>query len=140
DPLLIFAGAKILLTLCSWISLWLSSSSEVSAGFLFADIWKKWDANWYLLIAREGYLSQKFSAAFFPVFPALIAFLQRVLGVEALEAALLISHLSFLGALYLFQELTEMEFGPENRRRSLLLISFFPGSLFLMLPYTESLF
>lgn len=47
---------------------------------------------------------------------------------------------AFAGALYLLHRLVELELGREIALSTLLLISFFPASLFFGIPYTESLF
>lgn len=102
----------------------------------------RWDALWFLDIAREGYRGGP-EAAFFPLF----ALLERGLGelAGASPAALLVSGqavslAALLGALVLLHRLAEHELGPRLARRAVVLTAVFPGSVFLGAPYSESLF
>ncbi|MGB9826264.1 MAG: mannosyltransferase family protein, partial [Desulfofundulus sp.] len=71
----------------------------------------RWDAGWYLKIAREGY-NQK-SAAFFPLYPLLIHLFSR-LGMNPVAAGILISNLSLAGILAIFYRLARMDYDPET--------------------------
>ena len=61
--------------------------------------WANFDGLHYLTIAQHGYL--QFKQAFFPFYPYLIRFFTKIIG-DYLVSGLLISHLSFLGSLFLF--------------------------------------
>lgn len=105
---------------------------------LFAPL-ARWDSLWYLSVAHDGYGGS--STAFFPLYPLLV----RALGAGGSPAALLVAayavSITALGAaLYLLRRLVELELGAEAARRSLLLLAFFPGALWLGVPYSESLF
>ncbi len=98
------------------------------------------DALWYLRIATIGYRPTDGSAAFFPLYPWLIRIVSPLVGGHPLAAALLISNLSFLGALYLLYDLSVIEFSDSVARRTVLYISVFPAAIFFFAPYSESLF
>ena len=102
--------------------------------------WEKWDALWFLRIADVGYSDADPSAAFFPLYPILIRAVAPLLGGHPLAAALLISNLAYLGALFTVYELTRLEFDDRYARRTVLYLALFPTAFFFLAPYTESLF
>jgi Gpi18-like mannosyltransferase len=118
------------------------------------EIWARWDAEWYLLIAGEGYdASDHFehfavpyeasaTVGFLPLYPLLIRALSPVLG--GVGAGVLISNLALLGSLFLLYRLTAAEAQPGTGRSSGLAacaaMLIFPTSLFFSAVYAESLF
>ena len=58
----------------------------------------------------------------------------------SLIAAYVVSLAAFLGALYLFYRLVDLELGPEIARVAVLLLALSPSTLFFSAPYSESLF
>jgi hypothetical protein len=113
------------------------------------DIWARWDAEWYLLIAEKGYDSDaQFlglpvnyapgdATGFFPLYPALIRAV-TLLGPTSLLAGVVISNLALLGALRLLRDLVRMDFGEEVARATLWVLLAFPTSFFLSAVYSES--
>jgi Mannosyltransferase (PIG-V) len=101
----------------------------------------RWDAVWYLAIARDGYHHDPNTLrdAFYPLYPLLIHIGNWVLG-SRLLVAILISLGCFLVALALLYRLAEIELGAEDARSTLLLLSFFPSAFVFSAIYTESLF
>jgi hypothetical protein len=104
----------------------------------FTDIWGRWDSDFFLRIAQNGY--DDASAAFHPLYPALIAGLGRLLFGHYLLAGLVISLLCCLGSFALLHRLAEERLGPDGARRSVLYLAVFPMALFLQAVYSESLF
>jgi hypothetical protein len=119
----------------------------------FLNLSARWDAGWYLGIAREGYIwnpntSRQQNVAFFPAFPTLMWLGSTVAGARPqtgpvttiLNTGLAVSLAAFTWALvYLFrlarEQLTEDEaFG------ALLLLAAYPFAVFFSAPYTEALF
>lgn len=99
----------------------------------------RWDAGWFLAIARDGYGDSPQKAAFFPLYPALVAGLGAVVG--SLNAAgLLVSCVSLLIALFLLHRLAALDVGEPAATRSVLLVAFFPTAFFLSAIYSEALF
>ena len=92
----------------------------------------------YLEIARNGY--GLYEQAFFPLYPNLIRLLAPVFGGKDLVAAVFISNLAMLGALWFFYKLTRIDYDSKSAFRSLIFYLVFPSSFFLGMVYTESLF
>jgi Mannosyltransferase (PIG-V) len=103
------------------------------------DLWARWDSGWYLQIAEEGYGAEG-TAAFFPLYPALVGGLGRVLGGHFVLAGVIVSLAACLGAFLLLYRLAESRLGAEGARRTVLLLAVFPFALFLQAVYPESLF
>ena len=101
-----------------------------------------WDAVWYLSIAWNGYGATGVDAAFFPLYPLLVFLAGGAVSDPGavLVASYAVSLGCFLGALYLFHRLAELELGRSFARPALLLLAFFPASIFFGAPYSESLF
>ena len=104
----------------------------------FTDIWARWDSDFFLRIAQNGYDGA--SAAFHPLYPALVAVLGRVFFGHYLLAGLVVSLACCLGSFLLLYRLAEERLGPEGAERSVLYLAVFPMSLFLQAVYSESLF
>jgi mannosyltransferase PIG-V len=103
--------------------------------------WERLDALWFLKIATHGYSKTDASAAFFPLYPALIAFFSFVFGGHPLAASLFVSNGAFLASLMVMYGLTRNELGSEEvARRAVLYTAVFPTAFFFLAPYSESLF
>jgi len=95
--------------------------------------WGNFDGEHYLAIAQFGY--QPLTYFFFPLYPLLIGFFG---GTQF--AALFISHLSFLIALFGLYKLVRLDFSEKVSKWTIILILAFPTSFFFGSVYTESLF
>jgi hypothetical protein len=100
--------------------------------------WNHWDVYWYLTAAR-GYDIPE-SAAFFPLYPLLIAIVTSIIH-HPLAAALLISNLATLGAyialaLFAANEEQDLDAGIAFVR----VFMVYPMAFFMTTPYTESIF
>jgi hypothetical protein len=102
------------------------------------DVWARWDSVHFLRIAEHGYSSAE--AAFYPLYPALLAGGGRVLGGHYVLAGILVSLLAALGAFVLLERIAEERLGGNGARRAVLYLAFFPTALFLQAVYSESLF
>jgi mannosyltransferase PIG-V len=105
----------------------------------FLAVWQRFDANWYLRIARIGYMDDG-SSVYFPLYPFLIRVLGTILLQRDLLAAMVISNLALVGALYLLYDITADRIGEEYSKRTIAFFLLFPTAFFLIAPYTESLF
>lgn len=105
-----------------------------------ATAWERWDALWFLRIAESGYRDDDGSAAFFPLYPMTVRGVSWVIGGHPLAAGLIVSNVACLAALVLLYRLSELEHGRDDARRTILYLSIFPTALFLIAPYSESLF
>jgi hypothetical protein len=98
----------------------------------------RWDAVWYLDIARDGYTSG-LHAVFFPLYPLVVRAVSFVLG-SLIVAGVVVSCVAFLAALVALRRLTEHELGARAADRTVWLMALFPASLFFSAVYAESLF
>jgi hypothetical protein len=119
---------------------WPSPPYTGSSLHLLVTAWERADGLWFLRIAAGGYGASDGSAAFFPLYPLAIRALSWLVGGHPLPAALLVSNLSFLGALIVMYGLTKREFSVPVARTSVLVLALFPASFFFFAPLSESLF
>ena len=102
-------------------------------------VWQRFDVNWYLSIAENGYGKVVGDIHFPPLYPMLIRFLTPIFG-EAFLAGLFVSHVAALYAIKLLYD-TFVEWGGNLlAKRTVFLILIFPTSFFLFSAYTESVF
>lgn len=102
--------------------------------------WERFDALWFLRIADSGYRMNDGSAAFFPGFPLVVRTVSWALGGHPLAAGLIVANVAFLGALIAVHALTAEERGGGTARAVVVLLCWFPTSLFFLMPYSESMF
>ena len=103
-------------------------------------IWQRFDTNWFLKIAQRGYAGEDGSTVYMPLYPLLIRAGGLVLLGNDLFAAILISNLALIVALYFLYRLTDELFGAAAAKRALLYVVIFPTAFFWFAAYTESLF
>jgi hypothetical protein len=104
----------------------------------FTDIWARWDSVFFVRIAEHGYDST--SAAFYPLYPALVGTLGRIFGGHYVLAGVVISLAATLGAFLLLHRLAEERLGLDGADRTVLYLAVFPMSLFLQAVYSEALY
>lgn len=102
-------------------------------------MWIRWDALWYLHIARYGY-DRPDALAFFPAYPMLVRFAHLGLGLSFPIAALVVSNGLAIGFLFAFWALLADYFPQAVRSRALYAAVAFPSAFFLSAAYTESTF
>jgi hypothetical protein len=104
----------------------------------FTDVWARWDSVFFVRIAEHGY--DETSAAFSPLYPALVAGLGRVFFGHYVVAGIVVSLAAALGAFLLLYRLAEERLGTDGARRTILYLAVFPMALFLQAVYSESLY
>jgi Mannosyltransferase (PIG-V) len=104
------------------------------------DVWARWDSDWYLKIATEGYSWPSSTPAFFPLYPMLVAGLGRLLADHYVLAGVLISLAAAAAACVLLYLLALPKLGADGARRAVLYLALFPTAVFLGAVYSESLF
>ncbi|HLM62623.1 MAG TPA: hypothetical protein VK308_17625, partial [Pyrinomonadaceae bacterium] len=108
----------------------------------FLGMWNRWDAVSYLKIAQFGYTGvgeDRFLIVFFPLYPALVALFEIVVG-DHLISAFIVSALATIFLGLAFRELVKLDYSEKTAQLAVLFLFIFPTSYFLHIPYTESLF
>jgi hypothetical protein len=104
----------------------------------FTDVWARWDSVFFVRIAEHGY--DHASAAFYPLYPALVWALGHLFFGHYVLAGIVISLAAALGAFVLLHGIAEQRLGADGARRTVLYLAVFPMALFLQAVYSESLF
>ena len=105
------------------------------------DVWARWDSVWFLRIAEHGYGSAKgAAAAFYPLYPATVALLGRLLFGHYVLAGILVSLAAAFAAFLLLHRVAEERLGADGARRAVLYLAVFPFTFFLQAVYSESLY
>jgi hypothetical protein len=104
----------------------------------FTDVWARWDSVFFVRIAEHGY--DHASAAFYPLYPALVWALGHIFFGHYVLAGIVVSLASLLGAVVLLHQIAEERLGADGARRAVLYLALFPTALFLQAVYSESLF
>ena len=116
-------------------------SKELISPYSIPGIWVRWDANYYLGIAGDGYINHPGSAGFFPFYPMLIYALNRVAGVNIAVAGMIVSNLAFLfSTLLLYKIARIIKDDHAYAMRSVLAMLIFPTAFFYFAIYAESLY
>jgi hypothetical protein len=92
-----------------------------------------WDAQWFLRIAREGY--DETSAAFFPLYPALLS----LLGSSLVWGTLLSLVAAGLGA-WCISEIARAKLGDAGAHDTVLILALFPTAFVFTALYSDGLF
>jgi hypothetical protein len=95
------------------------------------------DADWYIRLARFGYVRLP-DAAYFPLYPLLVRV--SAVGGNYVFGALFVANLCGLLAFVLLRILMEQEADRATAQRALVYFACFPTAMFLVAGYTESLF
>ncbi len=104
-------------------------------------VWSRWDGEWFLAIAQNGYRPDNGTSAFFPLFPLLIKLVNFLLGGNNyLLAGVLVAGGANLACLVLLFELVRRDGGRTLAGRTILYLAAFPTAFFLAAIYTEGLF
>lgn len=121
---------------------WRAHSAAAQGWGLLGAGLERYDALWYLALARSGYPpgtpeDLPGAAAFFPGFPLLIRLLSWA-GHELVVASLitLLATIAALAGLYTL--VVEETADPLRARRAVLLLAVFPSAFFLVAPYSEA--
>ncbi len=107
-----------------------------SLQYLFLGVWERFDTLWYLHIAASGY-DQPQSMVFFPLYPALVRMMSRIMLPAA--ASLLISTVAAFFLFWGLQELLLADLPPKLARRGVLVCCVWPASFIFFAGYPESL-
>lgn len=137
-PLSIFTLSRVLI----YVLVWLLGMYGFGAGAHLV----RWDAEAYSIIAQQGYqfngsyIDGGFFIAFFPLLPILISGAMSVFEISAATAGLSISFVFGLVSAVLLYKVLEKWRGRDVAQIGVTLFSFYPTTVFMSAPYTESLF
>ena len=136
-------AARVVFGLVAVLGAWLLMLFEFGPPETNAlDMWRRWDAHHFLTIAEYGYTapeSDAHAAAFFPAFPIAVRVFMFI-GLSPVAAGLLVAAVASVVASFFLYKLADNEFGPDVARRAVVYLNVFPTAVFLMAPYSESLF
>lgn len=153
DLVRLWAGLRLYTILCALVAtaVFRETASELTVAMwpparpfgewlarLFLAPWNRWDVEYYVLIATEGYGRDNGTAAFHPLLAWLSAPLAYLTGSPVL-ALLVVSSAACLLAYVAFERLALVDQTEERARTSTLYFVFWPTSYVLFAPYTESL-
>ena len=105
----------------------------------------RWDAGWYMGIAQYGYSyngdpTREHNIVFLPLYPVACRVCHKLTGLSIPLCAVLLSNLAFLAGLLVLYRLVVRELRPQVAQLTILLLAFFPTSLFFSSMYTESFY
>ena len=107
---------------------------------IFLEPLRNWDGFWYTLIAERGYEVHPATAAFWPLYPEMLAFLHTFTNWSVPTIGIIISNVTFVAALLLLYRLIVLDHDETIARRAIWLLVLFPTAFYFSAVYTESLF
>jgi hypothetical protein len=114
-------------------------------GDAVAGVWSRFDAGWYLSVARDGYyfesLDRQASVAFFPAYPLTMRWLGWVLGDNPLLAGVMVTLASAVGAVVLYARWCADRIGEAATRWAIVALLVYPYAWYLFgAIYADALF
>lgn len=108
-------------------------------------IWKQWDIPWYESIAKDGYEEYEFSKekmsvfGFMPLYPTTVGLFMDITPFDDfMVAGIILSNIFSLLAIFILYKYIKRV--SKKADAFLFIICFLPGSFYLSIPYTESLY
>lgn len=111
-------------------------------GEAFLGIWNRYDGYRYFLLAYSGYFepSNIANTVFYPLYPMTIRFIWKLTGLDIIVTSLILSTIAAFFAFYLLFKTTEDLYGRTPAKYAVICLAIYPTALFIVGPYTESLF
>ena len=111
----------------------------------FLNLPARWDTGWYLGVAGYGYewggnSARQQNIVFFPLYPMLMRYGSLLLARDAMWTGVVISWVSFFGALVYLFRMARDRFGADRALAAIALLASYPFAFFYSTAYTESLF
>jgi hypothetical protein len=149
QALLLLTASRVLFAFVAHRSAAMAAPHPDGRRWTYWEIANNWDGTWYHRIVLEGYpsvlpvdrLGEVVSNtwAFYPLFPRAVQVVMRVTGLAWTSAATVVSLAAAAGAVVILRSVLEHVAGPRTALGAVALLCFFPSSLVLQLPYSESL-
>jgi len=167
DVLVPLAVTRVVLVLVAWLGFHLiqfplrSSKWEIGdngmaqdvAGHLspdvhpFVNMWARWDAGWYLDVAKNGYRflpGEQSNVAFFPLYPYVVPLVHGAIRLPGdagwLLVGIIVSNTALFVTLIYLYRLIRLDYDRRTAARAVLYLCVFPTTMFLSAVYSESLF
>ena len=143
EAAVLVAVTRVLFFIVAYAAAMYLSPGQGPVGEGFLQIWQRWDANHFVIVAEHGWSGPLADparpSAFFPLYPlAMRAFM--MIGAPPVLAGLIVSTIAtYVASVFLFK-LAESELGEGVGRRAALYLLLFPTAVFLAAPYSEALF
>lgn len=135
-PIIIFIISRLIIFSILYLT------NEYGLGFAQLN---QWDAQHYISIASNGYifngqyLNEGSFIAFFPLYPIIIRIVSSLTLLDIINSALIVSFVFGLTSALVLYNIAKSWKGKEVGINAVFLFSFFPMSVFLTAPYSESL-
>lgn len=144
-PFAVWLGARVALTLASWIGMMIEPRLIVPSGLIkeyglmpVFEPFCRWDCGWYHIIARDGYPSAMITN-FFPLLPLLTRALWFVTRIPHHWGLLIVSNLACLAAYGVLYRMFRRLADEQSARWGLLLFAAYPLAFFQAAGHPESL-
>ena len=143
----VMGAAVVVATQAVWSRL--NNEEPVGGVSALVQVFDSWDSHWYLEVVREGYpryimpnvtyFVPDARAAFFPLYPRLVHYIDNIFPGGPVSIALVIN--LFFGAVfvYLIGLLARRLFDVTTAQKTMVLACFFPGSFVLSWAYSEAI-
>ncbi len=110
-------------------------------GDVLLGVWPRWDAVHHLNLAMRGYFDlSEGDTVFYPLYAILTRIAAQLTGGDYIIGGLIVSTLATFISFACLYRLTDSVFGPDSARWTVLALGAYPTSVFLIAPFTESLF
>lgn len=108
----------------------------------------QWDCGWYLSIINKGYdniphgypYGNVANWSFFPLFPILVVGLKFILPFNSINIALILNNGLFVVFITVLYQYAKPKIGEEKAFKGVAAFCFFPFTLYLSVPYSESVY
>lgn len=132
-------------------AVWARLNEEEPVGGLtgLVQVFDSWDGHWYLDVVREGYphhimpnvtyFVSDARAAFFPLYPRLVHYLDNIIPGGPVTVALLVNLIFGAAFIYLVGVIAKNLFDVKTSEKAMMIAAFFPGSFVLSWAYSEAL-